>query len=97
MGFHTYPDLKEHRDAAIVAFRERLVFPNLLAKMSEKDYTNYELFTPEVLASEDSSPLEVCLRNVRESDYFILFLGWRYGYIPEGSEKSIVELEYEAH
>ncbi|MFL5146474.1 MAG: DUF4062 domain-containing protein, partial [Microvirga sp.] len=27
---------------------------------------------------------------------FVLILGWRYGYIPKGSEKSIVELEYEA-
>ncbi len=85
----TYSDLKEHRDAAITTFRD-------FAKRSEKYSVEYELFDPNALPQEGMSLLDRCLRSVKESSYFILILGWRYGYIPEGSDKSIVELEYEA-
>lgn len=84
----TYSDLKEHREAAIAAFRD-------FAKRGKETYVDYEVFDPNALPQEEIS-LDVCLRNVRDSSYFILILGWRYGYIPEESDKSIVELEYEA-
>jgi hypothetical protein len=85
----TYSDLGEHRDAAIAAMRE-------FAKHGKESYVDYDFFDPNTLAQTGVSHLEACLPNVKESSYFVLILGWRYGYIPEGSEKSIVELEYEA-
>lgn len=85
----TYSDLNDHRVAAIAAFQD-------FAKQGKETYVDYELFDPNALPQEGISSLDVLLRNVKDSSYFILILGWRYGYIPEGSDKSIVELEYEA-
>ncbi len=84
-----YSDLKKHREAVISAFQT-------FAERSEEKYGDYAWFDPNAIAETNASHLDVCLRNVRKSGYFVLILGWRYGYIPEGSEKSIVELEYEA-
>ena len=33
------------------------------------------------------------LKEAKECSYFILMLGWRYGYVPEGEAKSVIELE----
>lgn len=40
-------------------------------------------------------PVEQCLQAVAESDVLILILGFRYGFVPKGFDKSITELEYE--
>lgn len=81
----TYEDLKEHREAAISAF----------ADFAIRSADIYDIFDPNTLFQTGASDLDVILHNVRESSYFVLILGWRYGYIPQVSEKSIVELEYE--
>ena len=41
-------------------------------------------------------PLEFSLQKVREADLVLVIVAHRYGTIPEGHEKSIVEQEYEA-
>ena len=40
------------------------------------------------------TPLERCLRDVAECDFYIGVFAWRYGYIPRGQDASITELEY---
>ena len=85
----TYADLREHREAAISALRE-------FASQEKANYVDYDVFEAGVVSGEEGSTLEERLRDVKASDYFVLILGWRYGYIPVGNEKSVVELEYEA-
>src|SRR5574342_1044116 len=36
-----------------------------------------------------------CLDEVAEADYFVGIYAWRYGFIPQGSEVSITEQEYD--
>ena len=47
----------------------------------------------------DDRPLDLCIRDVRESDVYVGLFAWRYGYVPpaehgNGDGKSITELEY---
>jgi len=45
----------------------------------------------------DERPLARCVRDVKRCGAYVGILGWRYGFKPpEGSGKSITELEYEA-
>jgi hypothetical protein len=85
----TYSDLKEYRDAAIAAVRE-------FSERSKKDFVDFEVFDPNALPYQGEALLDTCLSQVREASYFVLLLGWRYGYVPEGSNVSIVELEFNA-
>jgi hypothetical protein len=84
----TYADLKDHREAAIAAIRS-------FAERGKEHYVDYEVFDPGSLPYEGKALLDTCLAQVRESSNFILILGWRYGYVPEGSDRSIVELEFD--
>jgi hypothetical protein len=91
MGLHfylgsTYSDLNEHREAAIAAIRT----------FSERSKDDDEVFDPNALPHEGQALLDTCLSQVKKASYFVLLLGWRYGYIPDGSELSIVELEFNA-
>ena len=85
----TYSDLKEYREAAIAAVRT-------FSERSKEHYVEYEVFDPSALPHEGQALLDTCLAQVKEASYFILLLGWRYGYIPEGSDLSIIELEFNA-
>jgi len=85
----TYTDLGQHRKAALETIRE-------YARRRAEISVNFDIVDPEAFPSHLASNLEYRLNEVKSSDYFILILGWRYGHIPDGSEKSIVELEYEA-
>jgi len=78
----TYSDLKQHREAALAAFKD-------FAEKSAEKYVEYNLFDPNSVTETDESPLDVCLRNLRNAHYFVLILGWRYGYIPEESSKGV--------
>jgi serine/threonine-protein kinase len=40
--------------------------------------------------------VDKCLQDVRGSDAYVGIFAWRYGFIPEGYDKSITHLEYEA-
>src|SRR5262249_41373869 len=41
-------------------------------------------------------PVERCLEDVRSCDLYVGIFAWRYGYVPEGYDRSITELEYRA-
>lgn len=78
----TLADLSEHRAAAKKALE------------SLKDmYVEY--VEPENIGTETRPPLEILLEQVADASMFILLLGWRFGYVPEGYEESIIQLEYE--
>ena len=38
----------------------------------------------EYYVSENKRPLEKCLEDVRQCDFYIGIFAWRYGFIPEG-------------
>jgi len=77
----TFTDLQEHRQE----------LRNALQSLEDVEYVG-----PEYLSANAEPSLETSLREIGESTALVLLIGWRYGYIPEGQQKSIVELEYEA-
>lgn len=73
----TYKDLIDYRAAAIRAV----------------EGTNYQAGKMEVFGARSDEPVEVCLKEVLDSDLFIGIYALRYGYIPDGSDISITEME----
>lgn len=49
----------------------------------------------EWFGSDPDSPMETCIRRVKESSIFILIVGFRYGSISPQLDKSITQVEYE--
>jgi tetratricopeptide (TPR) repeat protein len=74
----TYKDLIDYRAAAIRAV----------------EGTNYQASKMEVFGARPDEPLDACLKEVEESDFFIGIYAHRYGYVPASSEISITEMEY---
>jgi hypothetical protein len=74
----TFKDLEECRE------KVRIV----LKRMGHED------IAMEYYVAEDKRPLEKCLEDVASCDLYIGIFAWRYGYVPEGYDKSITELEY---
>lgn len=74
----TYKDLIEYRAASIRAV----------------EGTNYQASKMEVFGARPDEPLDACLKEVEESELFIGIYALRYGFIPEGAEVSITEMEY---
>ena len=74
----TYKDLIEYRSAAIRAV----------------EGTNYQASKMEVFGARPDEPLHACLKEVEESDLFIGIYALRYGFVPEGADISITEMEY---
>ena len=88
----TFSDLQQHRNYV------RKTISNLQNEEREeylKDVEVYEYVDIPALTQTDSPSLNTILEYVKNSDIFLLLVGWRYGYIPEGNKKSILELEYE--
>jgi hypothetical protein len=81
----TLTDLAEYR-AAVTGALARIGDPNVQVQIAG----------PPDMALESPPALDALLQLIADSDVFILMLGWRYGYIPAGHAKSLVELEYEA-
>jgi formylglycine-generating enzyme required for sulfatase activity len=50
----------------------------------------------EIFTASPRPTVEECLRYAREADIFVGIIAHRYGWIPDGSEKSITEMEYDA-
>jgi hypothetical protein len=75
----TYVDLIKEREAAAKAVRR---LGHLAIAM--EDYV-----------SSDQRPVDKCLQDVKSCDVYVGIIAWRYGYIPEGYDKSITHLEYE--
>lgn len=46
--------------------------------------------------AKDARPLDTCLAAVRQADIYLGIFALRYGFVPEGGDKSITELEYRA-
>jgi WD40 repeat protein len=79
----TFEDLKEYR-AAVFNALER---------------AGLDVARMEAYAATDERPLDLCLRDVAQSDIYVGLYAWRYGYEPPAAHgntqsKSITELEY---
>jgi tetratricopeptide (TPR) repeat protein len=74
----TYKDLIDYRKAAIRAV----------------EGTNYQAGKMEVFGARSEEPVEACLKEVAECDLFIGIYALRYGFVPDGSDISITEMEY---
>ncbi len=74
----TYKDLIDYRAAAIRAV----------------EGTNYQASKMEVFGARPDEPLDACLNEVEESDFFLGIYAHRYGYVPASSDISITEMEY---
>jgi hypothetical protein len=46
--------------------------------------------------SSESGPLETHMDDVATCDALILVVAWRYGFVPKGHDRSIIELDYDA-
>ncbi|MBO6621212.1 MAG: DUF4062 domain-containing protein [Balneola sp.] len=75
----TYLDLKDYRTAVIEKLKNEAGIIN----------------AQEFFGARDQKPIETCLEEVKKSDIFLMFVGWRYGSIEKDKNKSFVELEYE--
>jgi hypothetical protein len=49
----------------------------------------------EVFGARPEEPLEACIQEIDQSDLFVGIYAHRYGYIPEGSDVSITESEFQ--
>jgi serine/threonine-protein kinase len=76
----TYADLKKEREAAAKAV-QRL---------------EHQAIAMENYVASDRRPVDKCLQDVKRCDAYIGIFAWRYGVIPNGYDRSITHLEYEA-
>ena len=74
----TFSDLRDCREQV-----------RLTLKRMDHDDVAMEYYT-----AEEVRPLDRCLRDVEVSDLYVCLVAWRYGYVPEGHQHSITELEY---
>jgi hypothetical protein len=49
----------------------------------------------EIFPASTCSTVDECLRFAREADVLVGIIAWRYGWEPDGEEKSITEMEYD--
>lgn len=75
----TYQDL--------VPYRQKV---NEAIQRLQQIMVGMELFGP-----DSETPLEACIKRVKESSLFVLIVGFRYGDILNSIEKSITQIEYE--
>jgi len=73
--------LRDHREKVIDFFQK---FPD-----------RFDLYAMENYMAEDMPPVDRCVQDVMCCDIYILLLANRYGFIPEGSDKSVTEIEYQ--
>jgi ATP-dependent DNA helicase RecG len=76
----TYVDLKEYRQAAIDVVNR---------------YDDCELLAMEFFASQSQDTTEVCQKEIQACDVLVGIYAHRYGFIPQGQDKSVIHLEYE--
>lgn len=74
----TFSDLKDHREQVRLALRR----------------LGHEDVAMEYYGASDERPIDKCLNDVASCDVYVGIFAWRYGYIPDGYDKSITELEY---
>ena len=54
----------------------------------------FEPHMMEKLPALDTDAIEASLRMVEEADVYVGVFAWRYGYVPDGHDVSITEMEY---
>ena len=54
----------------------------------------YDDVAMEYYVAENERPVDRCLADVTACDLYVGIFAWRYGYVPEGEQFSITELEY---
>jgi hypothetical protein len=74
----TYKDLIDYRAKAILAV----------------EGTSYQASKMEVFGARSEEPLTACLKEIEECEIFIGIYALRYGFVPDGSDISITEMEY---
>lgn len=74
----TFSDLKDHREQVRLALRR----------------LGHEDVAMEYYGATDERPIDKCLNDVASCDVYVGIFAWRYGYIPDGYDRSITELEY---
>jgi hypothetical protein len=50
----------------------------------------------EIFTASTRSTVQECLRYAKEADVLVGIIAWRYGWEPEGQDKSMTEMEYDA-
>ena len=71
-------DLPEHRDLVKDACLRQGMFPVMMEQMP----------------AANATAIEESLRIVNEADIYLGIFAYRYGYVPEGYDTSITEMEY---
>jgi hypothetical protein len=74
----TFNDLKDYRAQVRLSLRRM----------------GYEDVAMEYYGAIDERPIDRCLQDVALCDVYVGIFAWRYGFIPEGYDHSITELEY---
>ena len=74
----TFNDLQEYREQV----------RNSLRSMGHED------IAMEYYTAGEQRPVDKCLADVAASDIYVGIFAFRYGYIPEGQDKSVTEQEY---
>ena len=74
----TARDLPEHRAEVMEACVRQSMLPDMM----------------EHLPASDADAIQVSLGMVEEADLYLGVFAWRYGYVPDGQEVSITEMEY---
>lgn len=75
----TYSELREYRKSAFDSMMRMGV----------------QVVAMEHFAASVTPPVEQCIQAIRACDLCVLILGHRYGFVPEGYNKSMTQLEYE--
>lgn len=74
----TFADLQDYRRAAHEALRR----------------LGHEVISLEDYTAVDQAPLERTLADIARADLYVGTVAWRYGYVPEGQDQSVTEIEY---
>ena len=74
----TFIDLKECREQVRISLRR----------------TGHEDIAMEYYTASEKRPLDKCLDDVGSADIYVGIFAYRYGFIPDGHDKSITEQEY---
>ena len=74
----TFNDLQEFREQVRTSLRSM----------------GHEDIAMEYYTAGEKRPVDKCLDDVANADIYVGIFAWRYGYIPDGYDRSITEQEY---
>ncbi|MDD4761082.1 MAG: DUF4062 domain-containing protein [Bacteroidaceae bacterium] len=82
----TSADLAEHREAV------KAVIPTL---SSAENFAEFRYIGLEYRTADARPSIESIYSAIDDAEYVVVLVGWRYGTVPSGTDKSVVEMEYE--